>query len=38
MINFLRIQYQIGRISIQQLNDLVDQGRITQEEYNFITG
>lgn len=37
MVNFLRLQYQMGRVSLEQLNKLVEQGKISQEDFNFIT-
>ncbi len=38
MVNFLKLQYQLGRISEEQLDRLVEMGRITQEELEEIKG
>jgi len=37
MVEFLRLQYQMSRVSLEQLNKLVEQGRISQEDFDFIT-
>lgn len=36
MINFLKIQYRIGKITKEQLDSLVEKGKITQEDVNEI--
>ena len=36
MINFLRIQYQIGRVTDEQLNRLLELGRITEDDIKVI--
>ena len=36
MVNFLKLQYKMGRITIEQLEALVVQGRILQEDLDFI--
>mgnify|MGYP001449020241 FL=1 len=36
MINFLKIQYQIGKITKEQLDSLVEKGKITQDDVNEI--
>ena len=38
MFEFLRIQYQLGRVTIEQLRWLVTLGRITQGERDQIVG
>lgn len=37
MIEFLKIQYRLKRISEAQLSGLVSDGKITEEEYLYIT-
>ena len=36
MINFLKIQYQIGKITKEQLDSLVEKGKFTQDDVNEI--
>lgn len=36
MINFLKIQYQIGKITKEQLDSLVEKGKLTQDDVNEI--
>ena len=36
MINFLKIQYQIGKITKEQLDSLVEKGKITQDDLDEI--
>lgn len=36
MVEFLRIQYKLGRLSIEQLEWLVSTEKITQENYEYI--
>ena len=38
MFEFLRIQYQLGRVTVEQLARLVMLGRITQSEMDQIVG
>ena len=38
MFEFLRIQYQLGRVTVEQLQRLVTLGRITQGECDQIVG
>ena len=38
MINFLRIQYQMGRVADEQLLRLLELGRITEDDINEIKG
>ena len=38
MINFLRIQYQIGRVTDEQLLRLLVFGRITEDDIKVIKG
>jgi len=38
MVNFLKLQYQLGRISDEQLDRLVEMGRITEQELLEIKG
>ena len=38
MFEFLRIQYQLGRVTVEQLQRLVTLGRITQDECDQIVG
>lgn len=38
MFEFLRIQYELGRVTIAQLQRLVTLGRISQDEYSTIVG
>ncbi|CAB1241383.1 protein of unknown function [Ruminococcaceae bacterium BL-4] len=35
--NFLMIQYQLGRVTAEQINSLIEK-KLTQEEANEITG
>ena len=36
MIKFLKIQYQLGKITKEQLESLVEKGKITQDDVNEI--
>lgn len=36
MIKFLKIQYQIGKITKEQLDSLVEKGKITQDDVDEI--
>lgn len=36
MVEFLRIQYKIGRLSIEQLEWLVSAEKITQDKFEYI--
>ena len=38
MINFLKIQYQMGRVTDEQLNRLLELGRISEDDINEIKG
>ena len=38
MINFIRIQYRLGRISDDDLEHLKTLGRITEDDINVIKG
>ena len=37
MIKFLKLQYEMGKLTLEQLEQLVTAGRITAEEKTFIT-
>ncbi len=36
MIEFLRIQYELGRVTEEQLDMLIEQGKITKEDKKYI--
>lgn len=36
MVDFLKIQYRLGKITDEQLQTLVELGKITEEELEFI--
>ena len=38
MINFLKIQYQMGRVTDEQLNRLLELGRISEDDIKVIKG
>ena len=38
MIEFLKIQYRLGKVTDDDINLLVKKGIITQEEANYIMG
>ena len=38
MINFLRLQYQMGRVTDEQLRILLELGRITEDDIKVIKG
>lgn len=38
MVEFLKIQYRLGKVTDDDINRLVEKGVITQEEANYITG
>lgn len=38
MINFLKLQYQMGRVTDEQLKRLVKLGRITEDDIKVIKG
>lgn len=38
MVEFLKIQYKLGRVTDDDINLLVEKGIITQGEANYITG
>lgn len=37
-IEFLKIQYKLGRVTEERLDDLVERGEITSEDKNYIIG
>ena len=38
MINFLKLQYQMGRVTDEQLGRLLELGRITEDDIKVIKG
>ena len=38
MINFLKIQYQMGRVTDEQLLRLLELGRVTEDDIKVIKG
>mgnify|MGYP001770049535 CR=1 FL=1 len=36
MVEFLRVQYRLGRVTGEQLNKLITDGKITEEDKNYI--
>lgn len=38
MINFLKLQYKMGRVTDEQLNRLLELGRITEHDITVIKG
>lgn len=38
MIEFLKVQYKLGKVTDDDINLLVEKEIITQEEANYITG
>ncbi len=36
MVEFLRVQYRLGRVKEEQLDTLVAQGKITEEDKEYI--
>lgn len=38
MVEFLKIQFRLKKITLDQLTELVDQGKLTQAELEIIKG